>query len=110
MVEAVCREEAVTMLEATRKALAKAQTAARSDVTAAAGTLAGEQQRRAAAEAEAGEARAEARLVSEELASERRASHAKLERLQECADAAEARLAAAQVWQPCLPGAVLVCL
>lgn len=86
------------MLEATRKALAKAQTAAKSDITAAAGTLAGEQQRRLAAEAGATEAREQARAASDSLAAERGSMNTQLERFQERVEAAEAQLTAARVW------------
>lgn len=85
------------MLEATRKALAKAQTAAKSDITAAAGTLAGEQQRRLAAEAGAAEAREQARAASAALAAEQGSRNSQLERFQERVEAAEAQLSTARV-------------
>lgn len=85
------------MLEATRKALAKTQTAAHSNITAAAGTLAGEQQRRAAAEAAAGEALEQARAAEEALAEGQRAVQVQLERFQERVEAAEKQLDAARV-------------
>lgn len=85
------------MLEATRKALAKAQTSAKADVTAVAGTLAGEKQQRVAAEAEADAARVEARLAAEALAAERLSTNSRLETLQQRAEGAEAQLNAARV-------------
>lgn len=91
------------MLEATRKALAKTQTAAHSNITAAAGTLAGEQQRRAAAEAAAGEALEQARAAEEALAEGQRAVQVQLERVQERVEAAEKQLDAARVCRRSLP-------